>query len=198
LSCFVFSIEIVQEIFKRRGADVMSREILVFIAGSLDGFIAKENDDLQWLEETEGEGDNGYGDMYQTIDTVIMGKRTYDYILEHIKPFPYPDKKCYVFSTTQTGENEHVTFIQEDVITFTQRLKEQEGTKIWMVGGGNLLDAFLQERLIDEWIITITPHLLGSGIPLFKSPRPFENLRLLETKRYGQMVQLHYEVRKEA
>ncbi|MCT1538288.1 MULTISPECIES: dihydrofolate reductase family protein [Lysinibacillus] len=176
----------------------MSREILVFIAGSLDGFIAKENDDLQWLEETEGEGDNGYGDMYQTIDTVIMGKRTYDYILEHIKPFPYPDKKCYVFSTTQTGENEHVTFIQEDVITFTQRLKEQEGTKIWMVGGGNLLDAFLQERLIDEWIITITPHLLGSGIPLFKSPRPFENLRLLETKRYGQMVQLHYEVRKEA
>lgn len=176
----------------------MSREILVFIAGSLDGFIAKENDDLQWLEETEGEGDNGYGDMYQTIDTVIMGKRTYDYILEQLKPFPYPDKKCYVFSTTQTGENEHVTFIQEDVITFTQRLKEQEGTKIWMVGGGDLLDAFLQEQLIDEWIITITPHLLGSGIPLFKSPRPFENLRLLETKRYGQMVQLHYEVRKEA
>lgn len=198
MSCFIFSIEIVQEIFKRRGADVMSREILVFIAGSLDGFIAKENDDLQWLEETEGEGDNGYADMYQTIDTVIMGKRTYDYILEHLKPFPYPDKKCYVFSTTQTGENEHVTFIQEDVITFTQRLKEQEGIKIWMVGGGNLLDVFLQERLIDEWIITITPHLLGSGIPLFKSPRPFENLKLLETKRYGQMVQLHYEVRKEA
>lgn len=198
MSCFIFSIEIVQEIFKRRGAEVMSRETLVFIAGSLDGFIAKENDDLQWLEETEGEGDNGYADMYQTIDTVIMGKRTYDYILEHIKPFPYPDKKCYVFSTTQTGENEHVTFIQEDVITFTQRLKEQEGTKIWMVGGGELLDAFLQERLIDEWIITITPHLLGSGIPLFKSPRPFENLRLLETKRYGQMVQLHYEVKKEA
>ena len=72
----------------------MSREILVFIAGSLDGFIAKENDDLQWLEETEGEGDNGYADMYQTIDTVIMGKRTYDYILEHIDPFPYPDKNA--------------------------------------------------------------------------------------------------------
>jgi len=91
---------------------MMSREILVFIAGSLDGFIAKENDDLQWLEETEGEGDNGYADMYQTIDTVIMGKRTYDYILEHMEPFPYPDKKCYVFSRTRTGENEHVTFIQ--------------------------------------------------------------------------------------
>ncbi|QSB09747.1 dihydrofolate reductase [Lysinibacillus fusiformis] len=176
----------------------MSREIVVFIAGSLDGFIAKENDDLQWLEETEGEGDNGYADMYQTIDTVIMGKRTYDYILEHSDTFPYPDKKCYVFTTAQNGENEHVTFVQEDVVTFTKRLKEQKGAKIWMVGGAIILDAFLQEQLIDEWIITITPHLLGSGIPLFTSPRPFENLRLLETKRYGQMVQMHYQVRKEA
>ena len=82
----------------------MSREILVFIAGSLDGFIAKENDDLQWLEETEGEGDNGYTDMYQTIDTVIMGKRTYDYILEHLKPFPYPDKNAMCSQQLKLGK----------------------------------------------------------------------------------------------
>lgn len=177
---------------------MMSREIVVFIAASLDGFIAKENDDLQWLEETEGEGDNGYSDMYQTIDTVIMGKRTYDYIVEHIEPFPYTDKKCYVFTTTQTEKNEHVEFVHEDVVTFTKQLKAQQGAKIWMVGGASILDAFLQEQLIDEWIVTITPHLLGSGIPLFKYPRPFEELKLLETKRYGQMVQMHYQVREEA
>lgn len=177
---------------------MMSREIVVFIAGSLDGFIAKENDDLQWLEETEGEGDNGYYDMYQTIDTVIMGKRTYDYIVEHIEPFPYSDKKCYVFSRTHTGKNEHVEFVQEDVVAFTKQLKAQQGAKIWMVGGAGILDAFLQAQLIDEWIITITPHLLGAGIPMFKYPRPFEELKLLETKRYGQMVQMHYQVMKEA
>jgi len=67
----------------------MSREIILFIGTSLDGFIAKENDDLRWLEEAEGEGDNGYSDMYQSIDTIIMGKRTYDYIVEHIETFPY-------------------------------------------------------------------------------------------------------------
>ena len=174
----------------------MSREIVVFIGISLDGFIAKENDDLQWLEETEGEGDNGYTDMYQTIDTVIMGKRTYDYIIEHIDTFPYSDKKCYVFSKSQTGKDEHVEFVQGDVVAFTKKLKEQPGAKIWMVGGADILDAFLQEQLVDEWIITITPHLLGSGIPLFKQPRPIENLKLLETKRYGQMVQMHYKVKK--
>jgi len=87
----MFSIDVVQKIFKRRGADIMSREIVVFIGIRLDGFIAKENDDLQWLEESEGEGDNGYMDMYQTIDTIIMGKRTYDYILELIDTFPYSD-----------------------------------------------------------------------------------------------------------
>lgn len=198
MSCFISSIEIVQEIFKRTGVDEMSREIVVFIGLSVDGFIAKENDDLQWLEETEGEGDNGYSDMYQTIDTVIMGKRTYDYILAHSDTFPYPDKRCYVFTTSQSGKDKHVTFVQEDVVAFTKQLKEQQGAKIWMVGGAGILDAFLQEQLIDEWIITITPHMLGAGISLFKSPRPFENLRLLETKRYGQMVQMHYQVRKEA
>lgn len=193
----MFSIYIVRKIFKRRGADMMSREIVVFIGISLDGFIAKENDDLQWLEETEGEGDNGYADMYQTIDTIIMGKRTYDYVKEHIDTFPYSDKKCYVFTQSQTGKDEHVEFVQGDVVTFTKKLKQQPGTKIWMVGGADILDAFLQEQLIDEWIITITPHLLGSGIPLFKQPRPFEDLKLLKTKQYGQMVQMHYQVKKE-
>ncbi len=53
----------------------MSREIVLFIAASLDGYIAKENDDLEWLMETEGEGDNGYTEMYETIDTIIMGKK---------------------------------------------------------------------------------------------------------------------------
>ena len=80
-----------------QGGKDMSREIVLFIAASLDGYIAKENDDLQWLMETEGEGDNGYTEMYETIDTIIMGKKTYDYVVEHTETFPYLDKACYVF-----------------------------------------------------------------------------------------------------
>lgn len=176
----------------------MSREIILYIATSVDGFIAKEDDDLQWLEEAEGEGDAGYSDMYQSIDTIIMGKRTYDWVVDHIESFPYHDKKCYVFTTSQSGENEHVEFVNEDVVAFTKKLREQEGSKIWMVGGAGILDAFMKEQLIDELIITVTPHLLGSGIPLFKDNNPFQDLKLVNTQRYGQMVQMHYKVKKEA
>lgn len=83
-----------------KGGKDMSREIVLFIAASLDGYIAKEDDDLEWLMETEGEGDNGYTEMYETIDTIIMGKRTYDYVVEHMDIFPYVDKNV-MFSLTQ-------------------------------------------------------------------------------------------------
>lgn len=184
----------IRDILKEKGDQRMSREIVLFIAASLDGFIAKEDDDLQWLEDTEGEGDAGYQDMYQTVDTVIMGKKTYDYIVNHMKPFPYPDKKCYVFSTTEKGSNEYVDFVNEDVVKFTKKLKAQEGSKIWMVGGGCLLDSFLKENLIDEYIITVTPHILGSGIPLFKEKKPQIDLNLVDIKRFGQFAQLYYKV----
>lgn len=174
----------------------MSREIILFIATSLDGFIAKEDDDLQWLIETDGEGDNGYDDMYQTIDTTIMGKRTYDWVMNHIDTFPYSDKKNYVFSTSEQGSTEFVEFVNEDVVEFTKKLKNQNGAKIWMIGGSNILDAFMKENLIDEYIVTITPHVLGSGIPLFKPNNPQIDLVLVDTKRYNQFVQLHYKVKK--
>ncbi|PGM59975.1 diacylglycerol kinase [Bacillus cereus] len=170
----------------------MSREMVLFIAASLDGFIAKEDDDLQWLMETEGEDDNGYTEMYESIDTLIMGKRTYDYVVEHTETFPYLGKKCYVFSNSEKGSKEHVEFVNEDVVEFTKKLKEQEGSKIWLVGGGNLLGAFLKNNLIDEYIVTITPHILGSGIPLFKEKNLEINLTLTDTKRFGQFVNLYY------
>ncbi|MGE7623869.1 dihydrofolate reductase family protein [Viridibacillus sp. NPDC096237] len=173
----------------------MSREVILYIGVSLDGFIAKEDDDLQWLYEVEGEGDNGYSEMYATIDTTIMGKRTYDYVIEHAESFPYPEKKNYVFTTSDQGSNEYVDFVNEDVVAFTKKLKDQKGAKIWMVGGASILDDFIKENLIDEYIITVTPHILGSGIPLFREKNPQINLTLIDTKRFGQFVQLHYIVK---
>ncbi|KPN97500.1 MULTISPECIES: dihydrofolate reductase family protein [Lysinibacillus] len=173
----------------------MSREVVLYIATSLDGFIAKEDNDLQWLTETEGEGDAGYAEMYQSIDTTIMGKKTYDYIMKNSESFPYPEKKCYVFSNSEKDSNEYVEFVNEDVVEFTRKLKEQEGSKIWMVGGAGILDAFIKENLVDEYIITVTPHILGSGIPLFKENNPQIDLILIDTKRYGQFVQMHYKVK---
>lgn len=173
----------------------MARKLILFIAASLDGYIAKEGDDLEWLLHTDGEGDNGYMEMYERIDTLIMGKRTYDYVMEHTDSFPYPDKTCYVYSNSEKGTTEHVAFVNEDVVSFTHKLQQEEGSNIWVAGGAAILDAFMKARLIDEYIITITPHILGSGVPLFLVNNPEIHLVLKETKRYGQFVQMHYEAK---
>jgi dihydrofolate reductase len=168
--------------------------MVLFIAASLDGYIAKEGDDLDWLHNTEGQGDNGYSEMYATIDTMVMGYKTYHYIKKNLDTFPHSDKKCYVFSRSQKGSNEDAEFINEDVISFTKKLKAKQGKKIWMVGGATLLDDFMKEKLIDEIIITFTPHILGSGVPLFKENNPEQSLTLLELKRFNQFAQLCYKV----
>ena len=99
------------------------------------------------------------------------------------------------FSRSEKGSDGNVEFVNEDVVEFTKRLKAQEGSKIWMVGGGELLREFFKNNLIDEYIVTITPHILGSGVPLFKEKNPEINLTLTDTKRFGQFVNLYYKVK---
>ena len=146
-----------------------NRKLVLFIAASLDGYIAAKDDSLDWLYKVEGEGDNGYSEFYETIDTVLMGRRTYDWILENVTgDFPYKDKECYVFSRSVTEDNVEVKFVKDNIVGFTNKLKQQQGKNIWIVGGGELLRSFLKEKLIDELILTVAPTLIGNGIPLFK------------------------------
>lgn len=172
------------------------RKLVLYIATSLDGYIATEDDSLEWLFKTEGEGDNGYSEFYNTVDTILIGRRTYDWIIEQEKGnFPYKNKKCYVFSKTESGKNENVEFINEDVVEFTNKIKRLDGGNIWLVGGGNLLHSFIKERLVDEFIITIAPTLIGHGIELFKK-NDFElELKLRNIRKFNQFVELHYEVK---
>ncbi|WP_088835323.1 dihydrofolate reductase family protein [Paenibacillus tyrfis] len=173
----------------------MKRPVVLYIATSLDGYIARENGDIHWLYEAESEGDGGYGEFYETIDTVLMGNTTYRHTFKLADHFPYPDKKCYVFSRSEQEPSPYATFVTEDIPTFIEKLKQQEGSKIWIVGGAEILDALMKSRLVDEFIITMMPTILGSGIPLFKEDNPELKLVLVGTKPYGQMVQLHYTVK---
>ena len=171
------------------------RPIVVYIAATLDGFIATRDDSLQWLFSVEGEGDNGYGEFIATVDTIVMGRRTYDWLLREVgeENFPYREQRCYVLSHTSQGQNEHVTFWNGDVLTLARQLRAQEGKRIWLVGGGELIQAFAQLQLVDEWILTLAPVLLGEGIPLFAQPGAPANLRLMGMRRFGQFAELHYE-----
>ncbi|WP_078547713.1 dihydrofolate reductase family protein [Litchfieldia alkalitelluris] len=174
-----------------------NRKIVLFIAQSLDGFIATKEDSLDWLFKVEGEGDNGYSEFFETIDTILMGKRTYDWILKHEKgQFPYQNKECYVFSRSPLNDTNDVKFINEDIVNFTDNLKKEEGKNIWLVGGGDLLHTFLKENLVDELILTVAPTIIGEGIPLFKVDDYRLNLSLKSTRTFNQFVELHYIVKK--
>jgi dihydrofolate reductase len=173
------------------------RKIVLFIAQSLDGYIATKEDSLDWLFKVEGEGDNGYSEFFEKIDTILIGKRTYDWIMKYEKgQFPYKDKDCYVFSRSLLEDTNDVKFVNQDVVNFTKNLKKEEGKNIWIVGGGDLLHTFLKEKLVDELILTIAPTIIGEGIPLFKVGDYQLDLSLKGTRTFNQFVELHYIVKK--
>ncbi|MGV3466291.1 MAG: dihydrofolate reductase family protein [Heyndrickxia sp.] len=172
------------------------RKVVLYIATSLDGYIAGVDDSLDWLFRVEGEGDNGYSEFYETVDTIIMGRKTYEQILIlENGNFPYKNKQCYVFSQSITGSNENVEFVKRDIVSFINELKEQDGKNIWMEGGGELLHFFLKEKLVDEIRVTIAPSIIGKGIPLFKEGNYEMDLLLKGMKKYNQFVELQYNVK---
>lgn len=147
----------------------MSRKLIFYGAISFDGYLAREDDSLDWFYGTEGEEEIGYADFYSTIDTVLMGRRTYEQIVSALSPnrFPYEGKACYVFSKSLLGRSEFVQFVGDDIVEFTRSLKAKRGQSIWVVGGGEALHPLIQARLVDEFIIQIAPAIIGRGIPLF-------------------------------
>lgn len=172
------------------------RKLVLYIAVSLDGYIATEEHNMDWLFAVEGEEDNGYKKFYDTIDTVLVGRTTYDWILHHEKTVDkiYNDKECYVFTRTARPKIKHITFIHDDAARFVKELKNKDGKNIWVVGGGELLHVFIKEKLVDELFITIAPILLGKGIPLFKDNDFQTSLTLKNINRYNQFAELHYAV----
>ncbi|MCG1024040.1 dihydrofolate reductase family protein [Sutcliffiella horikoshii] len=171
-----------------------NRKVVVYIATSLDGYIATKEESVHWLDETETEGDNGFAAFYETIDTVIMGKKTYDWIMnQELEEFPYKGKSCYVYTnSTNAVDNEDVTFVQGEVSELIHQLQQQPGKDIWIVGGGELLHHYIKENLVDGYIITIAPIILGSGISLFKELESNINLKLEQVKRYAQFAELRF------
>lgn len=168
--------------------------IVLYIATSLDGFIAGPNDDLSWLFDI-GEEDYGYADFLGGVGALVMGRRTYD-VVRSFGAWPYADRPTYVFThhpPTDAPADAPITFVSEDVASFVRDLRAQTAGDIWLMGGGSLASAFRAEGLIDEYILSIHPVLLGDGVPLFPGTPPRTDLRLLETTPYPDgLVQLRY------
>lgn len=168
------------------------RCVILYIGTSIDGYIANDDGTLEWLETTEVEGDSGYNSLLERIDTVVMGKGTYDVVRGFDIDYPYSHYKNYVFSKSVSGSDEYALFINEDVKTFLNNLKQKPGKDIWLIGGGNLAREFFKENLIDEFQLAIAPIVLGKGISLYTGDDITQNYTLTKVEKLGQLAMLHY------
>ncbi|MGH1567925.1 MAG: dihydrofolate reductase family protein [Nitrosopumilus sp.] len=166
-------------------------KILAYIASSLDGYVAREDGSIDWLPESS---ESSYETFYKSVDTVIMGKTTYDQVLT-FGEYPYKDKKSFVFTRTSKDNDDNVEFVS-DVEKFVKDGFPGAGENIWLVGGAKTILSFLKLGVVDEIIITIIPVLLGTGISLFQNVKNKIDLELINTGKYGQLVDLHYKVLK--
>lgn len=174
----------------------MNRSIVLYIAVSLDGYIARKDGSVDWLTGNSGDlgVDTGYDDFFSTIDTVVMGRITYEQVINELSPdkWVYEGKKCYVATSKKGFADKRVEFVSDGISGVVSSLKNQQGKDIYIVGGGRLIDEFIKKDLIDKYIITIIPKILGDGIPLFLRENPEIKLKLIETKTVDGMVELTY------
>lgn len=147
------------------------RKLKVFIAMSLDGYLAAPGDDLSFLDQLPQTGeDHGYQAFIQDIDTVVMGRKTYSKLLNMEVAVPHEGCKHYVFtrnSNLKSGIME-VEYITSDPVSWMIKEKEGTGKSIYCDGGASLLRSFWEADLVDEWIVSVIPVILGKGIRLFE------------------------------
>lgn len=172
-----------------------SIKIVLCIAASLDGYIARPDGSVDWLDsyQTEGE-DYGYGEFYESIDALMMGRETYE-IVRNLGDWPYADKSTYVLTQQElSSDNQRIIFTSKDPISLSRFFQSQGYEKIWLAGGGQLAASFLKYNLIDEIILSLIPICLGEGVPLFPNNSGSQkDFTLIDTKSYSSgIVQIHY------
>ncbi len=174
-----------------------ARKIIVYIATSADGYIARPDGDVEWLNRPQPAGGYGMGAFYKKIDTILWGRKTYEVGLSMTGVGGFDSKlKHYVFSSRPPATNPaEVEFVNEPIAPFARRLRAAPGKDIWMMGGGGIIASFLDEGEIDEFIIHIIPTFIGEGIPLIAPRHRLIELELRSSRRFSDgIVRLHYDV----
>lgn len=174
----------------------MERKVVLYISMSLDGFIATNDDDLSWLSIAQKEGlDYGYAAIQERSDTYIVGRKTYDIVLgltggvfEQANLFD-----CYVITRQQKESENGVSFFNGNIETLINELKSKDGKDIYCDGGGQIVKLLMEKNLIDEYIITVMPIVLGDGKLLFIGGNQKIDIELVKSEQFETgVVQLHY------
>jgi dihydrofolate reductase len=176
------------------------RKVIVHIATSADGYIARSDGDLEWLTSRPApKGFYGMDAFMKSVDTKVLGRKTYEVSLRMGAKFD-SKSRTIVFSRhpPPPGAPSGVEFVNDAIGPFVTRLREQPGKDIWLMGGGEIIASFLDAQAIDELVISVTPVFIGDGIPLIARRHRHVPLDLHTTERFDDgVVQLHYRVQKQ-
>jgi len=171
---------------------------VLYIATSLDAFIARPDGNIDWLTSIPSPqtGDYGYAEFLKSIGTTIMGRKTYNEIIGFGVDWPYIGLDSYIVTSDKELkiQSPETYLLTEKIKDFVAKTKSKANKDIWLIGGGQLITTFINEGILDKMIITIIPKIIGEGIPLF-ADKPIEsNWKLIETKSFDTgVVNLTYE-----
>ena len=179
------------------------RKIIVYIATSADGYIARPDGGVEWLDRPRPKGNYGMGTFFSSIDAIVWGRKTYDLALRmHGGAAGFgPKVRNYVFSRRRSPQSpaDGVDFVREPIRSFARRLRAQPGKDVWMMGGGGIIASFLDEGAIDEFIVHVVPVFIGEGIPLIAPRHRNVPLKLRSVRRYPDgVIRIHYDLARRA
>ena len=169
--------------------------VVLYIAATVDGYIASKDGSIDWLHPFEQSGeDYGYAAFYARLGAVVVGGNTYRQALGFAQ-WPYPGMPTYVITSQAIPHppDPSVRAYAGDVSILVAQIRQETGKDIWLVGGGQVITQFANRQLIDRYIISIIPIILGGGIPLFHDIAAPATLTLASSTSYPSgIVQLDY------
>ena len=172
------------------------RKVILYIAMSLDGYIADRKGNVNWLagQDDAGEQIDTYGAFINEVDTVVMGWNTYRQITTELSPeeWPYQGLTTYVITHRRQPSSADIRFVQEEPCSLVRRLREEQGRAIWICGGSRIIRPLVQEDLLDVYHISVIPTILGAGLPLFAEISQKIKLKLRSTQVYNGIVESVY------
>ena len=174
------------------------RKVILYIAISLDGYVADDNGGVDWLGGVNADytSDYGYEDFIANVDTVVMGGRTYRQVVQELSPdaWPYAGLQSYVLMHQSLPDTEEIHFVNRPPVQLVEQLRRKPGKDIWICGGADIAQQLMAHNLIDEYDLSVMPCLLGSGVPLFGKMPPLA-LDLISVSAENGVVRYRYQRR---
>lgn len=173
------------------------RKIILYVAASLDGYMADSQKSVNWIKGQDAtvEMPDTFTPFFASVDTVIMGRTTYDQIVTELSPekWPYSGAMTYVFTHRPMTDTEGIKFTSGNPCQLVNELRHRSGKDIWICGGADIISQLLKADLIDMFHIATIPVILGGGVRLFAETDGMMNLRLTNTVNYNGIIEAVYE-----